>query len=69
MATKQKYTNRVKATIWNKSLRLDITGSIPGVTIAAFEMINTTEGKERALAQMQLHLEKYKEREADHAED
>ncbi|EEJ8782783.1 hypothetical protein QG78_001939 [Salmonella enterica subsp. enterica] len=68
MATKQKYTNRVKATIWNKSGRMDITGSIPGVTVATFEMINTTEDKERALAWMQQHLGKCKEREAASAD-
>ncbi|EEM6846020.1 hypothetical protein DFQ87_03610 [Salmonella enterica subsp. enterica serovar Montevideo] len=68
MATKQKYTNRVKATIWNKSGRMDITGSIPGVAVATFEMINTTEDKERALAWMQQHLGKCKEREAASAD-
>ncbi|EHN6227633.1 hypothetical protein KJE99_003746 [Salmonella enterica] len=53
MATKQKYTNRAKATIWNKNLRMDTEGSIPGIAIMTFEMINTIEEKERALAQMQ----------------
>lgn len=64
MATKQKYTNHVKATICNKSLRMDTEGSIPGMAIMTFEMINTIEEKERALAQMQLHLEESKEQEA-----
>ncbi|EOC3269955.1 hypothetical protein ACI258_005142 [Salmonella enterica subsp. enterica serovar Montevideo] len=53
MATKQKYTNRVRATIWNKSLRMDTEDSIPAATVTMFEMINTTEDKERALAWMQ----------------
>ncbi|EDS5484496.1 hypothetical protein HY28_005081 [Salmonella enterica subsp. enterica] len=64
MVTKQKYTNRAKATIWNKSLRMDTEGSMPGTAIMTFEMINTIEEKERALAQMQLHLEESKEQEA-----
>ncbi|EEN5589300.1 hypothetical protein FWP04_17185 [Salmonella enterica subsp. enterica serovar Mountpleasant] len=68
MATKQKYTNRAKATIWNKSMRMETEGSIPGVAIMLFEMINTTEDKERALAWMQQHLEKCKEREAANAD-
>ncbi|EDS7589024.1 hypothetical protein AAQ05_004430 [Salmonella enterica subsp. diarizonae] len=68
MATKQKYTNRAKATIWNKSMRMDTEGSIPGVTTMLFEMINTTEDKEATLAQMQQHLDKCKEREARHAD-
>ncbi|MGG5932159.1 hypothetical protein ACQSEB_17785 [Salmonella enterica] len=68
MATKQKYTNRVRATIWNKSLRMDTEDSIPAATVTMFEMINTTEDKERALAWMQQHLEKCKEREARHAD-
>ncbi|EDW0700558.1 hypothetical protein KV01_005051 [Salmonella enterica subsp. enterica] len=68
MATKQKYTNRAKATIWNKSLRMDTEGSIPGVAIMTFEMINTIEEKERALVQMQQCLEKSKEREAVNAD-
>ncbi|EOG2868158.1 hypothetical protein ACK840_000258 [Salmonella enterica] len=67
MATKQKYTNRAKATIWNKSLRMDTEGSIPGMTIMTFEMINTIEEKEQALAQMQQNLDKCKEREAANA--
>ncbi|HHR4769159.1 TPA: hypothetical protein ACS55J_000715 [Salmonella enterica] len=45
MATKQKYTNRAKATIWNKSMRMETEGSIPGVAIMLFEMINTIEDK------------------------
>lgn len=68
MATKQKYTNRAKATIWNKSGRMEIAGSIPGVAIATFEMINTTEDKEATLAQMQQLLDKCKEREAASAD-
>ncbi|ECQ1025078.1 hypothetical protein FYU45_12455 [Salmonella enterica subsp. diarizonae] len=67
MATKQKYTNRVKATIWNKSMRMDTEGSIPGVAIMLFEMINTTEDKEATLAQMQQLLDKCKEREVKRA--
>ncbi|ECV5352089.1 hypothetical protein F2J48_21320 [Salmonella enterica subsp. enterica] len=68
MATKQKYTNRAKATIWNKSMRMDTEDSIPGVATMLFEMINTTEGKEATLAQMQRHLDKCKEREAANAD-
>ncbi|EHE5101069.1 hypothetical protein K5L81_001818 [Salmonella enterica] len=67
MATKQKYTNRAKATIWNKSLRMDTEGSIPSMAIMTFEMINTIEEKEQALAQMQQHLERCKKREAANA--
>ncbi|EKR1729451.1 TPA_asm: hypothetical protein G4L33_001688 [Salmonella enterica subsp. enterica serovar Madelia] len=58
MATKQKYTNRAKVTIWNKNLRMDTEGLIPGMAIMTFEMINTIEEKERALAQMQQCLQK-----------
>ncbi|EHJ3655126.1 hypothetical protein J9T75_000261 [Salmonella enterica] len=68
MATKQKYTNRAKATIWNKSLRMDTEGSIPGVATMLFEMINTIEEKEQALAQMQQRLDECKEREAANAD-
>ncbi|HEC9154626.1 TPA: hypothetical protein R4D87_004528 [Salmonella enterica subsp. enterica serovar Javiana] len=68
MATKQKYTNRVRATIWNKSLRMDTEGSIPGVATMLFEMINTTEDKETTLAQMQQCLNRCKEREAANAD-
>ncbi|HEA0369861.1 TPA: hypothetical protein RU621_001332 [Salmonella enterica] len=68
MATKQKYTNRAKATIWNKSMRMDTEGSIPGVTTMLFEMINTTEDKESTLAQMQRRLDECKEREAANAD-
>lgn len=68
MATKQKYTNRAKATIWNKSMRIDTEGSIPGVATMLFEMINTTEDKEATLARMQQLLDKYKEREANNAD-
>lgn len=68
MATKQKYTNRAKATIWNKSLRMETEGSIPGVAIMLFEMINTIEDKEQVLTQMQQLLDKCKEREAANAD-
>lgn len=68
MATKQKYTNRAKATIWNKSMRMETEGSIPGVAFMLFEMINTIEDKEQALAQMQQRLDECKEREARHAD-
>ncbi|ECB4072725.1 hypothetical protein EW514_15785 [Salmonella enterica subsp. enterica serovar Napoli] len=68
MATKQKYTNRAKATIWNKTMRMDTEGSIPGVATMLFEMINTTEDKEATLAQMQQLLDKCKEREATNAD-
>ncbi|EGQ5166043.1 hypothetical protein O0466_000755 [Salmonella enterica] len=68
MATKQKYTNRAKATIWNKSMRMDTEGSIPGVATMLFEMINTTEDKETTLAQMQRRLDECKEREAANAD-
>lgn len=68
MATKQKYTNRAKATIWNKTMRMDTEGSIPGVATMLFEMINTTEDKEATLAQMQQLLDKCKEREAANAD-
>ncbi|EBN8057057.1 hypothetical protein D0662_08920 [Salmonella enterica] len=68
MATKQKHTNRAKATIWNKSMRMDTEGSIPGVAVTLFEMINTIEDKEQALAQIQQRLDKCKEREARHAD-
>ncbi|EFR3656948.1 hypothetical protein H0L72_003496 [Salmonella enterica] len=68
MATKQKYTNRAKATIWNNSLRMETAGTIPGMAIMMFEMINTIEEKERALAQMQQNLDKCKEREAANAD-
>ncbi|EHK5236347.1 hypothetical protein I0N36_001713 [Salmonella enterica] len=68
MAAKQKYTNRAKATIWNKSLHMETEGSIPGVAIMTFEMINTIEEKEQALAQMQQRLERCKEREAANAD-
>ncbi|MGG5965328.1 hypothetical protein ACQSED_27820 [Salmonella enterica] len=68
MATKQKYTNRVRATIWNKNLRMDTEDSIPAAIVTMFEMINTTEDKERALTWMQQHLCKCKEREARHAD-
>ncbi|EAO7520075.1 hypothetical protein H7B83_004865 [Salmonella enterica] len=67
MATKQKYTNRAKATIWNKNLRMDTEGSIPGIAIMTFEMINTIKEKERSLAQMQQCLDKCKERETANA--
>ena len=69
MATKQKYTNRAKATIWNKIMRMDTKGSIPGVATMLFEMINTTEDKEATLAQMQRHLDKCKEREVAKNDD
>ncbi|EDJ2556630.1 hypothetical protein CE665_20010 [Salmonella enterica subsp. enterica serovar Poona] len=68
MATKQKYTNRAKATIWNKTMRMDTEGSIPGVATMLFEMINTTEDKETTLAQMQQLLDRCKEREAANAD-
>ncbi|EFS2647582.1 hypothetical protein HX362_000349 [Salmonella enterica] len=68
MTTKQKYTNRAKATIWNKSMRMDTEGSIPGVATMLFEMINTIEDKEQALKQMQQRLDECKEREARHAD-
>ncbi|ELE3262539.1 hypothetical protein RLQ91_002225 [Salmonella enterica subsp. enterica serovar Javiana] len=68
MATKQKYTNLAKATIWNKNLRMETAGTIPGMAIMTFEMINTIEEKERALAQMQQNLDKCKEREAANAD-
>ncbi|EHG4044684.1 hypothetical protein J4486_003154 [Salmonella enterica] len=68
MATKQKYTNRVRATIWNKSLRMDTEDSIPAATVTMFEMINTIKGKERALAWMQRHFDECKEREAANAD-
>lgn len=68
MATKQKYTNRAKATIWNKSMRMDTEGSISGVATMLFEMINTTEDKEATLAQMQRRLDECKEREAANAD-
>lgn len=68
MATKQKYTNHAKATIWNKSMRMETEGSIPGVTIMLFEMINTIVDKEQVLAQMQQRLDECKEREARHAD-
>ncbi|ECE2928276.1 hypothetical protein CDF14_07205 [Salmonella enterica] len=68
MAAKQKYTNRAKATIWNKSLRMETEGSIPGMAIMTFEMINTIEEKEQALAQMQQCFDRCKEREAANAD-
>ncbi|EBR3877719.1 hypothetical protein T062_18820 [Salmonella enterica subsp. arizonae] len=68
MATKQKYTNRAKATIWNKGMRMETEGSIPGVAFMLFEMINTIEDKEQALAQMQYRLDECKEREAANAD-
>ncbi|EML7829273.1 hypothetical protein V9915_004502 [Salmonella enterica] len=68
MAAKQKYTNRAKATIWNKSLHMETEGSIPGMAIMTFEMINTIEEKEQALVQMQQCLERCKEREAANAD-
>ncbi|EKQ0889051.1 hypothetical protein P4Q63_000412 [Salmonella enterica] len=68
MATKQKYTNRVRATIWNKSLRMDTEDSIPAATVTMFEMINTIKDKERALAWMQRHFDECKKREAANAD-
>lgn len=68
MATKQKHTNRAKTTIWNKSLRMETEGSIPGMAIMTFEMINTVEEKEQARAQMQQCLDRCKEREAANAD-
>ncbi|HAT1685364.1 TPA: hypothetical protein I8Y21_006222 [Klebsiella oxytoca] len=64
----QKYTNRAKVIAWNKDMRMDITGSLPSAAIGIFTLINTTEGKEKALEQMQHHLEKCKEREASNAD-
>ncbi|EOC0700913.1 hypothetical protein ACIU3Q_004024 [Salmonella enterica subsp. enterica serovar Kokomlemle] len=68
MATKQKYTNYMKATVWNKKMRMDKAGSIPIVMVIMFEMINTTKSKEWALYWMQRHLDKCKEREAANAD-
>lgn len=68
MATKPKHTNRAKVTIWNKSLRMDTEGSIPSVAITTFTMINTLEGMERTLAQMQAHFQERQAREANHAD-
>lgn len=48
-------------------MRMDKAGSIPVVIVIMFEMINTTKGKEWALAWMQQHLEKCKEREVKRA--
>ncbi|EDT0982779.1 hypothetical protein HP593_004504 [Salmonella enterica] len=49
-------------------MRMDTEGSIPGVAVTLFEMINTIEDKEQALAQIQQRLDKCKEREARHAD-
>ncbi|EKP2011511.1 hypothetical protein OFY82_004371 [Salmonella enterica] len=68
MATKQKYTNRAKVIAWNKSMRMDFTTSLPSAVVGIFTMINTIEGMETALAQIQTHLENRKEREAANAD-
>ncbi|EIQ5325746.1 hypothetical protein LVC89_001008 [Salmonella enterica] len=68
MITKQKYTNRAKVIAWNKDMRIEFSGPLPSSAVGLFTFINTTEGKERALAQMQLHLEKCKERESANAD-
>ncbi|EFT3647755.1 hypothetical protein ROQ35_002120 [Salmonella enterica] len=47
---------------------MNTEGTIPGMAIMTFEMINTIEEKERALAQMQQNLDKCKEREAANAD-
>ncbi|EHF4788493.1 hypothetical protein JZS45_004561 [Salmonella enterica] len=68
MATKQKYTNRAKVIAWNKNMRMEFTASLPSAAVGIFTMINTIGGMETALAQMQQHLEKCKEREAANAD-
>ena len=68
MATKPKHTNRAKATIRNKNLRMDMEGSIPGAATMLFEMINSIEDKEATLAKMQRHFDKCKEQEAANAD-
>lgn len=68
MATKQKYTNRAKVIAWNKSMRMEYTSSLPSAAIGIFTMINTIEGMETSLAQMQQHLDNCKEREAANAD-
>lgn len=60
MTTKQKYTNRAKVIAWNKNMRMEYTSSLPSAAVGIFTMINTIEGMETALAQMQFHLDKYK---------
>ena len=68
MATKPKHTNRAKATIWNKNLRMDTEGSIPSVAITTFTMINTLDGMARTLAHMQAHFQERQAREANNAD-
>lgn len=68
MATKQKYTNRAKVIAWNKDMRMDFTTSLPSAVVGIFTMINTIEGMETALAQIQSHFENRKEREAANAD-
>ncbi|EEG5392163.1 hypothetical protein G3D91_002559 [Salmonella enterica subsp. enterica] len=68
MATKQKYTNRAKVIAWNKNMRMDFTASLPSAAVGIFTLINTIEDMETALAQIQTHIEKRKEREAANAD-
>lgn len=68
MATKQKYTNRAKVIAWNKNMRMEFTASLSSAAVGIFTMINTIEGMETVLAQIQTHPENRKEREAANAD-
>lgn len=57
MAAKQKHTNHARITAWNKDMRIEFSGSLPSSAVGLFTFINIIEGKERALAQMQQHLD------------
>ncbi|EDZ8927972.1 hypothetical protein FWN46_08035 [Salmonella enterica] len=67
MATKQQYTNRAKVIAWNKNMRMEFTTSLPSAVVGIFTMINTIEGMETALTQIQTHLEICKKQETVNA--
>ncbi|EFQ4822348.1 hypothetical protein ABRC46_001960 [Salmonella enterica] len=65
MTIKQKYTNRAKVIAWNKDMRIEFSGPLPSSAVGLFTFINTIEGKERALALMQQHLDAFRQETPD----
>lgn len=56
--SKTKITNRMKATIWTETMKVEIDGSIAGVIIDSFMVLNNAALRERVIAKIQeQHLE------------
>lgn len=49
----QKYTNRMKATVWTPTMRADLDGTPDGVIPHAFYALDTKERRAKCIAELQ----------------